>query len=110
MLATGASGFRNPGDDQPRCGIGQEITWAAQNGLSDRAFVRNYAKLPPEVQAKFDKQLGFLLANLRHPSLRAKKYDEAENIWQARVDGHYRLYFKIEGDVCQILDIMAHPK
>ncbi len=73
-------------------------------------FVRQYAKLPPEIQVKFDKQLGFLLTNLRHPSLRSKKYNEAENIWQARVDDHYRFYFRIHGDICEILDIMAHPK
>jgi len=40
-------------------------------------FTRQYNALSPEHKAKFDKQLGFLLSNLRHPSLRAKKYDEA---------------------------------
>ena len=45
--------------------------------------VRQYGKLSAVVQARFDKQLGFLLSNLQHPSLRAKKYDEAENVWQA---------------------------
>jgi len=29
-------------------------------------------------------QVRFLMQNIRHPSLRAKKYDEARNIWQAR--------------------------
>ncbi len=43
-------------------------------------------------KAKFDKQLGFLLTNLRHSSLRAKKYDEAQNI------------------TYQILAIIPHPK
>ena len=49
-------------------------------------FRRQYQKLSEDRQAKFDKQLAFLLSNLRHPSLRAKKYDEASDIWQARVD------------------------
>jgi len=62
------------------------------------------------VKAKFDKQLGFLLSNLRHPSLRAKKYDEARDIWQARVDNQYRFYFRIEGDTYQILSVIPHPK
>ncbi len=60
--------------------------------------VRQYGKLSAVVQARFDKQLGFLLSNLRHPSLRANKYDEAANIWQARVNDNYRFYFQIHGD------------
>jgi mRNA-degrading endonuclease RelE of RelBE toxin-antitoxin system len=58
-------------------------------------FRKQYQQLPAKRQAKFDKQLGFLLANLRHPSLRAKKFDEANNIWQARVDAGYRFYMLI---------------
>lgn len=61
-------------------------------------FIRQYAALSEERQAKFDKQLEFLLSNLRHPSLQAKKYDEARDIWQARLDRNYRFYFQIEGD------------
>lgn len=40
-------------------------------------FHRQYQKLSEDRQVKFDKQLAFLLSNLRHPSLRAKKYDKA---------------------------------
>ena len=57
-----------------------------------------------------DKQVGFLVENLHHPSLRAKKYDEALDIWQAGVDGKYRFYFKVEGDTYQILSVTPHPK
>lgn len=73
-------------------------------------FVRQYEKLPSAVQARFDKQLGFLLSNLKYPSLRAKKYDEATNIWQARVNDQYRFYFQIHGDTYRILSITGHPK
>ena len=73
-------------------------------------FIRQYAALTPQQKGRFDKQLGFLLDNLRHPSLRAKKYSEAEDLWQARVDDSYRFYFKIEGDTYQILSITPHPK
>lgn len=73
-------------------------------------FVRQYAALPEERKVKFDKQLGFLLDNLRHPSLRAKKYDEALDIWQARLDQSYRFYFRIEGDTYRLLSIIPHPK
>ena len=61
-------------------------------------FRRQYQNLSEDRQAKFDKQLALLLSNLRHPSLRAKKYDEANDIWQARVDDGYRFYFQIDGE------------
>jgi mRNA-degrading endonuclease RelE of RelBE toxin-antitoxin system len=73
-------------------------------------FRKQYQKLSKERQARFDKQLAFLLSNLRHPSLRAKKYDEANDIWQARVDDDYRFYFQIEDDTYMLLSIIPHPK
>jgi len=51
-----------------------------------------------------------LLENPRHPSLRAKKYDESAGLWQARVTRGWRFYFIIEGDTCRMLEIKAHPK
>ena len=72
--------------------------------------IRQYGKLPTAVQVRFDKQLGFLLSNLQHPSLRAKKYDEAANLWQARVNDQYRFYFQIHGDTYRILSITWNPK
>jgi mRNA-degrading endonuclease RelE of RelBE toxin-antitoxin system len=77
--------------------------------LSDRA-ADAIADASGEVQKAFYKQLRFLAANLNHPSLRAKKYDEANDIWQARVNRGWRLYFKIDDDTCLITDVMPHPK
>ncbi|HEY4476414.1 MAG TPA: hypothetical protein VJB69_00270 [Candidatus Paceibacterota bacterium] len=45
---------------------------------------------------------------MRYPSLRAKKYDEGSDIWQARVDDHYRFYFQIKGDTYIIVNILPH--
>ncbi len=73
-------------------------------------FLRQIKKLPDEIKKKFEKQIKFLLTNLQHPSLRAKKYDEVKNIWQARVNGYYRFYFKIDSDTYVILGIIKHPK
>ena len=39
-------------------------------------FVGQYKKLSQRLRLKVDKQLSLLASNLRHPSLRAKKYDE----------------------------------
>ena len=73
-------------------------------------FKRAYRKFSPEVQKAFEKQLRFLMTDIRHPSLRAKKYDEAQDIWQARVTGKIRFYFKIEGNTYWLLNIKKHPK
>ena len=73
-------------------------------------FLRNYFKAPKAVQKAFDKQSEFLLQDFHHPSLRAKKYDEARGLWQARVNYTWRFYFKIVGDIYLMDEIKHHPK
>ena len=75
-----------------------------------RRYLEAYADAPPHVQRAADRRIALLLENLRHPSLRAKKYDEARDIWQARVDGGWRLYFRIAGDAYILDTIRPHPK
>jgi mRNA-degrading endonuclease RelE of RelBE toxin-antitoxin system len=65
---------------------------------------------PNEVRRAFFKQVVFLAANLHHPSLHAKKYNESKDRWQARVNKNWRFYFSIIGDTYVIRDIMPHPK
>jgi hypothetical protein len=69
-------------------------------------FRRSYGDAPVKVRRAFDKQL----RDLRHPSLRAKKYDAARDIWQARVDGGWRFYSRIDDDTYIPLDVIAHRK
>lgn len=73
-------------------------------------FRRAYAAAPSHTQRACDRRLAFLLRDLRHPSLHAKKYDETRGIWQARVDGGWRLYFVVEGDAYVLLTLIPHPK
>jgi hypothetical protein len=54
--------------------------------------------------------LTYLAENLHHPSLRAKKYDEARDLWQARVTKDWRFYFKIMDDTYRLENIKKHPK
>lgn len=65
---------------------------------------------PASVRKAFYKQASLLAGNIQHPSLRVKKFDEATNVWQARVNPHWRFYFRIEGDVCLVTEIIPHPK
>lgn len=65
--------------------------------------------IPKEIKRKFYKQAELLKQNLNHPSLRAKKYNESKNIWQARIDRKYRFYFKIDGDTYTLVNLIKHP-
>lgn len=73
-------------------------------------FLRSYADAPRNVQRQCDKQLLLLARDIRHPSVRAKKYDERRGVWQGRVNLSWRFYFLIEADGYRFIDIMAHPK
>ena len=57
--------------------------------LSERA-IESLQDAPVSVWRTFEKQLRFLVDNLLHPSLHAKKYDEAHDLWQARVSRDWR--------------------
>ena len=76
---------------------------------SERAG-KTIESLTSQVREALFKQVKLLEQNLRHPSLRAKKYDESQNLWQARVNKDWRFYFLIQNDVYYIVDIIPHPK
>jgi hypothetical protein len=46
-------------------------------------FDRSLAEAPAVVKSAFWKQANFLLQDLQHPSLRAKKYDARNDVWLA---------------------------
>ena len=71
-------------------------------------FKSEFRKFPKEVQNAFEKQITFLLQDIRHPSLRAKKYDEGACIWHARVTKNVRFYFRITEDTYELLNIRKH--
>jgi plasmid maintenance system killer protein len=73
-------------------------------------FRRSYLGAPGPIRRALDRRVELLVHNLRHPSLRAKKYDEARDIWQARVNSDWRFYFRIEGDTYILIDMMPHPQ
>ena len=73
-------------------------------------FKRSFKSLPKTIKKKLGKQTDFLLKNLRHPSLKSKKYNERRKIWQARIDRNYRFYFLVKKDKYILLEIKSHPK
>lgn len=80
------------------------------NYRTSKYFDREFEKFAPSVQKAFRKQAAFLLEDIRHPSLRAKKFNETEDVWQARVNDNVRFYFRIEFDHYLFLNIRKHPK
>ena len=75
-----------------------------------RKALRQLAEMPPAARKAFYKQAELLRQNLHHPSIRAKKYDEANDVWQGRVSRSWRFYFSIEGDTYLILTVIPHLK
>ena len=62
--------------------------------LRTRQFKKQYQKLPSKIQEKFKKQLRLLSADIRHPSVQARKMQNTLDIWEARIDYQYRFTFK----------------
>jgi len=73
-------------------------------------FIECYESLPQRIQKQADKQLGLLLQNLHHPSLRMKKMKGVKNIWEARVTKDYRFSFGIKGDTYILRRIGKHQE
>jgi mRNA-degrading endonuclease RelE of RelBE toxin-antitoxin system len=65
-------------------------------------FDRAYRKLPPEIRKKFQEKVRLLVeSNLTHPSLRIKKIQGTDRIFEASIDLKYRFTFeKIEAGLC----------
>jgi plasmid maintenance system killer protein len=80
------------------------MTWA-----HTRRSQKDYRAAPLAIQRAFDKQVRLLAKSLAHPSLHAKKYDEATDLWQARVNRDWRFYFLIQDDTYLIVTMIAHP-
>jgi len=73
-----------------------------------KTFVRDYRKLPLELQETVDKQLGLLLSDQRHPSLNIKKMNDPRNIWEGRITASYRFTFQIEGGTYVLRRVGTH--
>lgn len=73
-----------------------------------KTFVRDYRKLPQDIQKLTDKQLGLLLSNSQHPSLNLKKMNDPRDIWEGRITISYRFTFQIAGDIYVLRKVGTH--
>lgn len=59
------------------------------------------------ISPEANRQFTFLLENYRHPSLRTRKMG-GSNIYEARIDIHYRFSFQVIGEEIYILTVGPH--
>jgi len=71
-------------------------------------FKSSYKKLPKFIQKKTDRILMLLADDLRHPSIRAKKIQGADDIWEGRIDKFHRFTFEIRNDEIILRAIGPH--
>jgi addiction module RelE/StbE family toxin len=74
-----------------------------------RKFQKDYKKLPKEIQNKIDQQIRKLTGgDFFYPSLRAKKMEGEENIWETSITMNYRMIFCLEENVMIFLKVGIH--
>ncbi|SLM32376.1 conserved hypothetical protein [Desulfamplus magnetovallimortis] len=73
-----------------------------------KKFIRQYRKLPQQIQETTDKQLGLLLSNPEHPSLNVKKMQGLKEIWEARITSSYRCTFQKDDESYYLRNIGTH--
>jgi mRNA-degrading endonuclease RelE of RelBE toxin-antitoxin system len=71
-------------------------------------FVKDYRKLPQEIQNTVDKQLKIFPENPNHPSLNLKKMQDPRGIWECRVTYSCRLTFQIKDDTYIFRKVGTH--
>lgn len=76
-----------------------------------KGFAKDYQKLPQLIQKQTDQKLGFLLQDIKHPSLRVRKVKgRKEEIRELSITMNYRLLFLIQDDTYVLLAIGTHSK
>lgn len=73
-----------------------------------KPFVRDYDGLPGPIQQQIDEKIERPLDNPKHPSLRLKKMEGRQSIWEARITDSYRLTLQIENDTYLLRRVGTH--
>jgi mRNA-degrading endonuclease YafQ of YafQ-DinJ toxin-antitoxin module len=76
--------------------------------IPDKRFVKSYGKLPAQLRKQIDSKLLLLAENPNHPSLRAKRIQGAERLYELSVNMDAQLIWHYEGDSLIILLDVGH--
>ena len=74
------------------------------------SFKEAFKKLDARLKKKVEKALRLFCQNPYHPSLHTKKMQGVNNIWEVRVDIHYRFTFDIVDDVYRLRNLDNHDE
>ncbi len=69
-----------------------------------------YQDLDERDHKRVEKALRLMTSDLRHPSLRAKKMEGTDYIWEASASLSIRITFQLEGDTILLRNVGAHDK
>jgi hypothetical protein len=105
-LCEGRHRARRPGTDR-RCRR-RHPRWAQAPHDPQGILTYDLSTLP--AQNAFEKQARLLAQSLNPPSLHAKEYHEASDLWQAHVNRYWRICFPIRDDAYLIVAIISHPR
>ena len=75
-----------------------------------RRFRRAYKRLSKEDQDRADKALSLLVQDIHHPSLRVKKVQGTDDIFEARASDALRLTFQFQRDLLILRVIGRHDQ
>lgn len=73
-----------------------------------RSFIRDYRKLPKEIQKQADRKLELLKVNRRHPSLRVHKIKKTNDVLEGSITKNCRFSFRIEYDSYILRRVGSH--
>ncbi len=73
-----------------------------------RRFYKDLLNLPPDIQERAWKSIDLLIKDPHHPSLRVKKMQGMEQIWEGRISKGYRFTFEIKGDTYVLRRVGTH--
>jgi mRNA-degrading endonuclease RelE of RelBE toxin-antitoxin system len=76
--------------------------------LQSKPFRREYRKLPPHIQKKVDKSLALMAHDPYHPGLNARKLTNQGDIYETRVDLHYRMTYQTQDDLIILRRVGTH--
>lgn len=71
-------------------------------------FKKAYQRLPQNIQGKVKKALRLLVENPRHPSLRVKRIQGTDKIYEGRIDLKYRFSFEFDNEDIMLRNVDNH--